>query len=101
MTMTCAQAEALNFIRSYQAKNMGASPSFDEIRSFMGLSSKSGVHRIVSGLVERGLIKTIPNRKRCLVVVDQEAERKTLSGVSTRALIAELSRRREGNRREA
>lgn len=51
--LTPKQKECLDFIRAY-IEERGASPSYDEIKGGMGLRSKSGVHRMVHGLVERG-----------------------------------------------
>ncbi len=51
----------------------GVCPSFDEMRLAMGLQSKSGVHRLISGLEERGLIRRLPNRARALEIVEKSA----------------------------
>ena len=42
-------------------------PSFDEMRDALGLASKSGIHRLVSGLEERGYIRRLANRARLLI----------------------------------
>ena len=44
----------------------GVSPSFEEMKSFLGLRSKSGVHRLVKALEERGFIERLPNRARAM-----------------------------------
>ena len=44
----------------------GVSPSFEEMKSFLGLRSKSGVHRLVKALEERGFIERLPNRARAI-----------------------------------
>ena len=43
-------------------------PSFDEMRIALGLKSKSGIHRLITGLVERGYLERLPNRARALEV---------------------------------
>ena len=43
-------------------------PSFDEMREALGLKSKSGIHRLITGLVERGYLERLPNRARALEV---------------------------------
>ena len=47
----------------------GISPSFDEMREALDLKSKSGVHRLISALEERGFIRRLPNRARALEVL--------------------------------
>ena len=44
-------------------------PSFDEMKDALGLKSKSGIHRLISGLVERGYLERLPNRARALNVL--------------------------------
>ena len=46
----------------------GVPPSFDEMKDAIGLKSKSGIHRLISGLEERGFIRRLPNRARALEV---------------------------------
>jgi repressor LexA len=50
-------------------KESGISPSFDEMREALDLKSKSGVHRLISALEERGFIRRLPNRARALEVL--------------------------------
>jgi repressor LexA len=50
-------------------KQGGISPSFDEMREALDLKSKSGVHRLISALEERGFIRRLPNRARALEVI--------------------------------
>ena len=47
----------------------GVSPSFEEMKEAIGLKSKSGIHRLISGLEERGFIRRLPNRARALEVL--------------------------------
>ena len=47
----------------------GVSPSFEEMKESIGLKSKSGIHRLISGLEERGFIRRLPNRARALEVL--------------------------------
>jgi repressor LexA len=72
--MTKRQKEALDFIRSFDATNEIA-PTFDEIRTGLGLASKSGVHRLVTGLEERGLIKRLPHRARSIELTEKGMRR--------------------------
>ena len=66
--LTAKQRELLIFIDG-RLKRDGVSPSFDEMREALDLKSKSGVHRLISALEERGFIRRLPNRARALEVV--------------------------------
>src|SRR5881397_3943952 len=66
--LTAKQHELLLFIDN-RLKESGVSPSFDEMREALELKSKSGVHRLISALDERGFIRRLPNRARALEVV--------------------------------
>jgi repressor LexA len=66
--LTAKQRELLMFIDA-RLKESGISPSFDEMREALDLKSKSGVHRLISALEERGFIRRLPNRARALEVV--------------------------------
>jgi repressor LexA len=59
-------------------------PSFDEMRDALGLASKSGVHRLVSGLEERGYIRRLANRARAIEILKPVTA--AASGVVTRAV---------------
>jgi len=66
--LTSKQHELLLFIQS-RLGDSGVSPSFDEMREALDLKSKSGVHRLISALEERGFIRRLPNRARALEVL--------------------------------
>ncbi len=66
--LTKKQHELLLFIHQHLSKN-GISPSFDEMKDALGLKSKSGIHRLITGLEERGFIRRLPHRARALDVV--------------------------------
>jgi len=66
--LTAKQRELLLFIDD-RLKDDGVSPSFDEMREALDLKSKSGVHRLISALEERGFIRRLPNRARALEVL--------------------------------
>lgn len=66
--LTYKQHELLLFIDD-RLKQSGISPSFDEMREALDLKSKSGVHRLISALEERGFIRRLPNRARALEVL--------------------------------
>ena len=66
--LTRKQHELLVFINEHIAHN-GTSPSFDEMKDALDLKSKSGIHRLIMGLEERGFIRRLPHRARALEVV--------------------------------
>ncbi len=67
--LTAKQRELLLFIHQRLKDNGGVSPSFDEMKDALNLKSKSGIHRLVSGLEERGFIRRMPHRARALQVL--------------------------------
>ena len=66
--LTKKQHELLMFINQRLAAT-GVAPSFDEMKDALALRSKSGIHRLISGLEERGFIRRLPHRARALEVV--------------------------------
>jgi len=66
--LTRKQYELLLFIHDRLGRS-GVSPSFDEMKDALGLKSKSGIHRLISGLEERGFIRRLPHRARALEVI--------------------------------
>src|SRR5579884_4507210 len=71
--LTNKQHELLLFINQRLAAT-GVSPSFEEMKEALGLKSKSGIHRLISGLEERGFIRRLPHRARALEVVKRPEE---------------------------
>ena len=68
--LTAKQHELLLFVQR-RLEETGISPSFEEMKEALDLKSKSGVHRLISALEERGFIRRLPNRARALEVVRQ------------------------------
>src|SRR5512140_1351071 len=66
--LTRKQAELLRFIHE-RLKEAGVPPSFDEMKDALDLRSKSGIHRLVTALEERGFIRRLPNRARAIEVL--------------------------------
>ncbi len=66
--LTQRQHQLLQFIQSYLG-NHGVPPSFEEMRDALKLKSKSGIHRLITGLVERGYIRRLQYRARALEVI--------------------------------
>jgi repressor LexA len=66
--LTKKQSELLRFINE-RLKEAGVPPSFDEMKDALDLRSKSGIHRLIMALEERGFIRRLPNRARALEVL--------------------------------
>ncbi len=66
--LTAKQHELIQFIQR-RLEETGISPSFEEMKEALDLKSKSGVHRLISALEERGFIRRLPNRARALEVI--------------------------------
>ncbi len=66
--LTGKQYELLLFIHK-RLQESGVSPSFDEMKDALSLRSKSGIHRLITGLEERGFLRRMPHRARALEVV--------------------------------
>ena len=66
--LTRKQHELLMFIHE-RIKEQGVSPSFDEMKEALDLASKSGIHRLITALEERGFIRRLPHRARALEVL--------------------------------
>lgn len=66
--LTRKQHELLMFIHE-RMKEAGIPPSFDEMKDALDLRSKSGIHRLITALEERGFIRRLPNRARALEVI--------------------------------
>jgi len=83
--LTRKQQELLLFIHQRLGLG-GVSPSFDEMKDALGLKSKSGIHRLITGLEERGFIRRLPHRARALEVVRLPDG---LAGEASAAVVAE------------
>jgi repressor LexA len=66
--LTRKQFELLRFVHE-RLKETGVPPSFDEMKDALDLRSKSGIHRLITALEERGFIRRLPNRARALEVI--------------------------------
>jgi repressor LexA len=66
--LTSKQHQLLLFIHA-RLKDTGVSPSFDEMKEALDLASKSGIHRLITALEERGFLRRLPHRARALEVV--------------------------------
>ena len=81
--LTRKQSELLTYLSDHMQQH-DVPPSFDEMRDALGLASKSGVHRLVSGLQERGYIRRLANRARAIEILKPVTA--AAGGVVTRAV---------------
>lgn len=82
--LTAKQHELIRFIQT-RLEETGISPSFEEMKEALDLKSKSGVHRLISALEERGFIRRLANRARALEVLKQPED---VSASGVRAPVA-------------
>ena len=66
--LTKKQKELLNYISNFQNRN-GVTPSFEEMKSALNLKSKSGIHRLVVALEERGFVRRLAHKARALEII--------------------------------
>jgi SOS-response transcriptional repressor LexA len=71
--LTKKQHELLLFIHGHLQKN-GVSPSFDEMKDALALKSKSGIHRLITGLEERGFIRRLPQSWGDMIAASRYSE---------------------------
>lgn len=82
--LTRKQHELLMFIHE-RIKESGVSPSFDEMKEALDLASKSGIHRLITALEERGFLRRLPHRARALEVVKLPQQATTSAPAKGRA----------------
>jgi repressor LexA len=69
-SVTPKQAKLLAFIKEYMATSEGIAPSYAEMMAATGDASKAGIHRLLTGLAERGHIAQMKNRARSIVLLE-------------------------------
>jgi len=77
--LTRKQYELLRFINE-RLKEAGVPPSFDEMKDALDLRSKSGIHRLITALEERGFIRRLPNRARAIEVIKMPEQAASAGG---------------------
>ena len=97
--LTRKQFELLRFINE-RLKESGVPPSFDEMKDALDLRSKSGIHRLITALEERGFIRRLPNRARAIEVIklpDQSGQGTARRGFTPSVIEGTLGRVRTGS----
>ena len=95
--LTKKQSELLRFIHE-RLKETGVPPSFDEMKDALDLRSKSGIHRLIIALEERGFIRRLPNRARALEVLRMPGSSTPAGGRPGQEIRAQRHRRQSGTR---
>ena len=90
--LTKKQHELICFIND-RLVDTGVSPSFEEMKEALDLKSKSGVHRLISALEERGFLRRLPNRARALEVIKMPEVAPPPVAAAARSLSGSLARR--------
>ena len=88
--LTGKQHQLLSYLIDYQAEK-DITPSFDEMRAAIGLASKSGIHRLVSALEERGYIRKLPNRARAIEILRHPGSGPEANKASTNVIAADFT----------
>ena len=88
--LTGKQHQLLSYLIDYQAEK-DITPSFDEMRAAIGLASKSGIHRLVSALEERGYIRKLPNRARAIEILRHPGNGPEAYKASTNVIMADFT----------
>ena len=88
--LTGKQHQLLSYLIDYQA-DKDITPSFDEMRQAVGLASKSGIHRLVSALEERGYIRRLPNRARAIEILRHPGSPASADGPSSNVVEADFT----------
>jgi repressor LexA len=89
--LTRKQHELIRYIQA-KLEETGVSPSFEEMKEALDLKSKSGVHRLISALEERGFIRRLPNRARALEVLKQPEDVTSKAPARSTGTVVELKR---------
>ena len=88
--LTEKQKELLLFIHG-RMQERGVPPSFDEMKDALDLRSKSGIHRLITALVERGFIRRLPHRARAIEVIKLPENQGLMQGGGQSSNSADLS----------
>ncbi len=87
--LTPKQHQLLRFIQQRLAES-GVAPSFEEMKEALGLRSKSGIHRLITALEERGFIRRLPNRARAVELLRPPPEQSAGGAARSAARLAEI-----------
>ena len=81
--LTKNQHKLITFIEKFMQENSGVPPSYDEMKDATGVNSKSGIHRLIIRLEERGFIRRIPHRARAIEILNPISASKELINIAS------------------
>ena len=84
--LTKKQKELLTYIQKFQSKT-GVTPSYEEMKSALNLKSKSGIHRLIIALEERGFLKRLAHKARALEIIKDGISNITISNQNKKNII--------------
>ena len=76
--LTKKQKELYDYLKNYISSNQ-ISPSFEEMKSAVNLKSKSGIHRLITSLEERGFIKRLKHKARAMEIINKDIKENSAS----------------------
>ena len=88
--LTKKQSKLYNYLKD-KIKKTNVSPSFEEMKIAMGLKSKSGIQRLINGLIERGFIEKKDNKKRAINIVNNSVSKKNNNLVINLPLLGSIA----------
>ena len=88
--LTKQQNKLYNFLKD-KIQKTNVSPSFEEMKIAMGLKSKSGIQRLINGLIERGFIEKKDNKKRAINIVNNPVSKKNNDLVTNLPLLGSIA----------
>ena len=88
--LTKKQKELLDYLKDYISHNQ-ISPSFEEMKKAINLKSKSGIHRLISSLEERGFIKRLKHKARAMEIINKNSNGNELYNSVNIPLIGEIA----------
>ena len=94
--LTKKQKQLLNFIGTYQSRN-GVTPSYEEMKDALILKSKSGIHRLILALEERGFVKRLAHKARALEVIKDGITNLGVSSQRKNIVIGDFKERPQEN----
>ncbi len=88
--LTKKQKELFDFLKDYIANNQ-ISPSFEEMKQAVNLKSKSGIHRLITSLEQRGFIKRLKHKARAMEIIDKSNDTNTSNEIINIPLIGSIA----------
>ena len=88
--LTKKQKELFDYLKDYIANNQ-ISPSFEEMKLAVNLKSKSGIHRLITSLEQRGFIKRLKHKARAMEIIDKSSDTNTSNEIINIPLIGSIA----------